>query len=41
MVTGQRVRFQRREEVDKGDLTKHECVFIDASSVEIDLKVGF
>lgn len=30
MVTGQRVRFQRREEVDKGELTKHECVFIAA-----------
>lgn len=35
MVTGQPARFQRREEVDKGDLTKHECVFIDASSTEI------
>lgn len=27
-VTGQRVRFQPRKEVDKGDLTTHECVFI-------------
>ena len=35
MVAGLRVRFQRREEVDKGDLTKPECVFIDASSTEI------
>ena len=35
MVTGQRVRFQRREEVDKGDLTKHEGVFTNASSTEI------
>ena len=35
MLPGQRVRFQRREEVDKGDLTKHECIFIDASSIRI------
>lgn len=35
MLPGQRVRFQRREEVDKGDLTKHECIFIDASSIKI------